>query len=65
MPWSVYADASGRWHWEMLNGEAGEIAHSARAFSTRDDCLADARKHGFTGEHQGPGDDGSNGEESR
>ncbi len=49
----------------MLNGEAGEIAHSARAFSTRDDCLADARKHGFTGEHQGPGDDGSNGEESR
>lgn len=49
----------------MLDGQAGELAHCTRAFATRDECLADARKHGYTGQHQGPGDDGSNGEESR
>ena len=65
MPWSVYADSSGRWHWEMLDASAGVIAQSSRGFQTRDECLADARKHGYTGEHQGPGDDGSNGPESR
>ena len=65
MPWSVYSDSSGLWHWEMLDAHARQVAHSTRGFSARDACLADARLHGYSGEHQGPGDDGSDGPESR
>jgi hypothetical protein len=49
----------------MLDATAGVIAHSSRGFQTRDECLADARMHGYSGEHEGPGDDGSDGPESR
>jgi hypothetical protein len=65
MLWNVYADASGLWNWEMLDAHARQVAHSARGFQSRDECLADARRHGYTGEHQGPCDHGSDEPESR
>ena len=61
MPWSIYADKDGKWHWELLDAHARALAHCARGFEKRDDCLADARRHGYTGEHDGPTDHGSDG----
>ena len=65
MPWSIYADASGLWHWEKLDSVAGPIGQSAKGFRTRDECLSDARRNGYAGEHDGPRDHGSDGPESR
>jgi hypothetical protein len=65
MHWNIYADRNGEWHWQKLDSHAAHVARSARGFAKREDCLADAREHGYAGEHDGPQDHGSDGPESR
>jgi hypothetical protein len=64
MVWSIYADATGLWQWELLDSNSKPIAHSTHGFPRRDDCLADASRHGYAGEHDGPLDHGGDGPES-
>ena len=33
-------DSFGKWHWTYYGPEGEEVAHSARAFTDRADCLA-------------------------
>jgi hypothetical protein len=57
--WYVYDDELGKWHWELVDARENVLARSARGFDTRDECLEDARKSGYAGQHGGPPDPGS------
>jgi hypothetical protein len=47
------------WEWEWrCNAEDGTRKSSARTFSSFRDCIADARRHGFTGDPD-PADSGT------
>ncbi|MGE5523090.1 MAG: hypothetical protein ACM3SS_05185 [Rhodospirillaceae bacterium] len=45
--WEFYLDARGLWCWRRLNGGNSVVSDSKRCFPTRDECIADAQKHGF------------------
>lgn len=57
--WYVYDDEWGRWHWELVDAKENVLGRSAHGFDTRDECLEDARKSGYSGQHGGPTDPGS------
>jgi uncharacterized protein YegP (UPF0339 family) len=57
--WYVYDDAMGKWHWELVDAKENVLARSSGGFDSRDECLADAKKSGYAGEHEGPKDPGS------
>ena len=42
----MYQDRRGRWHWEAEDHLAAVVSQSNRGFDRRDDCLADALRHG-------------------
>ena len=45
-PWRFFQDAKARWRWKyMMNGKA--VAQAYEAFAKYDDCVADARTHGY------------------
>ena len=45
-PWRFFQDAHARWRWKyMMNGKA--VAQAYEAFAKYDDCVADARTHGY------------------
>jgi len=43
---TMYQDSRGRWHWEAEDRVAAVVRRSNRGFDRRDDCLADALRHG-------------------
>ena len=43
---NMYQDRDGRWHWEAEDRLAAVVKQSNRGFDHRDDCLADALRHG-------------------
>ena len=45
--WEFYLDARGLWCWRRLRTGRNVISDSKRCFPTRDQCIADAEKHGF------------------
>lgn len=45
--WEFYLDARGLWCWRRVHVERGIVSDSKRCFPTRDDCLADAARHGY------------------
>ena len=42
-----YDESAGFWQWERLNDGRKIVEESGRAFLTKDECVADARKHGY------------------
>jgi hypothetical protein len=51
VPWIIF-DEQG-WRWGRLDAQADMVAESSCSFSTRAECIADAEKYGFTGDHIG------------
>jgi hypothetical protein len=51
VPWIIF-DEQG-WRWGRLDAQADMVAESSSSFSTRAECIADAEKYGFTGDHIG------------
>ncbi|MDB5863542.1 MAG: hypothetical protein JWO70_1348 [Betaproteobacteria bacterium] len=58
MGWMIFSDAGGLWYWELLSDNSDTILECARGFKTREHCVANAREHGFAGQHSGPIDQG-------
>jgi hypothetical protein len=48
MPWIMYNELG--WRWGRIDAEAVILAESSRGFATRGECLADAKKHGCSGD---------------
>lgn len=48
MPYIMLRNLFGRWCWEERNLEGALLRESATDFQTREECEADARKHGCT-----------------
>jgi hypothetical protein len=44
--WIFFHDLGGGWRWEHRCGYS-TIAESEQSYATRDECIADARLHGF------------------
>jgi len=42
----MFQDRRGRWHWESEDRFAAVVRQSNRGFDQRDECLADALRHG-------------------
>jgi len=42
----MYQDRGGQWHWEAEDALAAVVKQSNGGFDERDDCLADALRHG-------------------
>ncbi len=47
--WKIYQDHRGEWRWERkaLNGRI--VGASTEGYKNRDDCVANARRNGYTG----------------
>ena len=59
MGWMIFSDSDEQWHLELLSDNSDMILESPRGFATREECVANAREHGFTGQHSGPIDQGA------
>lgn len=46
--WRFFVDGSGLWCWEELTGDKTVARRSARTFESYDECVADARRAGYT-----------------
>ena len=46
--WFFYQDAAKHWKWARLDVFGTVLEYSAGAFASRDACLADARRSGYT-----------------
>lgn len=51
VPWIIYDELG--WRWGRLDAQADMLAESSRGFPTRQECIADAEKFGFSGEFIG------------
>jgi uncharacterized protein YegP (UPF0339 family) len=58
MGWVIFTDAGGLWYWELLSDNSDMILECTHGFPTRERCVANAREHGFAGQHSGPIDQG-------
>ena len=48
--WQFFADAAREWRWKQIQS-GGRVLQAARfAFPFFEDCVADARKHGYAGQ---------------
>ena len=48
--WFFYQDAANLWKWARIDVFGTVLSYSGAAFATRDDCVDDARRSGYTGE---------------
>ncbi|HEV7799727.1 MAG TPA: hypothetical protein VGP15_01500 [Burkholderiales bacterium] len=48
--WKLHKDDSGLWHWQRVDDRAAVVDVSRCAFLTREECVSDARKNGYTAE---------------
>jgi hypothetical protein len=49
--WRFYHDVSGAWQWSQLAADGTTVKESASAFTTLDQCLADAQRNGMHSTH--------------
>jgi len=47
--WRFPRDPSGVWQWQRLDSAGALIEESSRAFLTKEECVTDAVKNGYTG----------------
>ena len=55
----IFSDSGELWYWELVSDSSDMILESSQGFATREECVVDARRHGFTGQHAGPIDQGA------
>ncbi len=51
MKWVLFHGLFGTWGWERLDAEGTVVAESMHEFETQEDCLDDARVHGYSAAH--------------
>jgi hypothetical protein len=45
--WRFYMNAQHRWRWQHLSVQGEAILESAKSYKKYEDCLADAKDHGY------------------
>jgi len=45
--WDFFQDNDGRWRWRYSSAEEQRVSECAQGYATPDDCIADARRHGY------------------
>ena len=48
--WFFYQDAANLWKWARIDVFGTVLSYSGSAFGTRDECIDDARRSGYTEE---------------
>jgi uncharacterized protein YegP (UPF0339 family) len=48
--WEIYQDTTNRWRWRKFDDRGKIQATSPTGFSSRELCILNARKAGYTGE---------------
>ena len=46
--WFFYQDAANLWKWARIDVFGTVLSYAAGAFATRDECIDDARRNGYT-----------------
>jgi uncharacterized protein YegP (UPF0339 family) len=47
--WLIYQDAEGKWRWRRTADNGRIVGASTESYSNRSDCVANARRSGYTG----------------
>lgn len=47
--WEFYTDSRGDWRWRRVASNGREVGASTEGYRNRADCVANARRHGYTG----------------
>ena len=47
--WTFRKDDADKWHWQRLSPDGEILIAAAIAFSTMEECMADARRRGYKG----------------
>lgn len=47
--WDIYHDAQGQWRWRRTADNGRIVGASTQGYSNRTDCVANARREGYTG----------------
>ncbi len=50
--WDFFQDQDGRWRWRYSSSEQQRVSECDHGYATPDDCIADARRHGYGTLHQ-------------
>ena len=48
--WKIYKDAQGEWRWTRTAPNGKIVGAATEGYKNRVDCLANARRNGYTGE---------------
>ena len=55
MRWVFYHYQSDEWQWDYHNNHTLPFAEWKHPFKTLEECVADAKRHGFTDKHAASG----------
>lgn len=47
--WEIYKDRTGKWRWKRIATNGRVVGASTEGYVNRADCLANARRNGYTG----------------
>jgi hypothetical protein len=47
--WDIYQNFQNLWRWRRIDAMGRLVASSSKGFPTRDECVEDARLHGYEG----------------
>jgi uncharacterized protein YegP (UPF0339 family) len=47
--WEFYKDSSGEWRWTRRAANGRIVGASSQGYQNREDCVANARRNGYTG----------------
>ncbi|NKB45415.1 MAG: DUF1508 domain-containing protein [Alphaproteobacteria bacterium] len=47
--WEFYTDKSKKWRWRLKGSDGKAVGASNKAFASRVDCIANARRLGYRG----------------
>lgn len=47
--WKFYRDTNGEWRWQRIAPNGKVVGASTESYKNRDDCVANARRHGYKG----------------
>ncbi|MBT5239692.1 MAG: DUF1508 domain-containing protein [Rhodospirillaceae bacterium] len=47
--WEFYTDKSKKWRWRLKDGAGKSVGACNKAFASRADCIANARRLGYRG----------------
>lgn len=47
--WEFYKDVKGEWRWRRVAPNGKVVGASAEGYKNREDCIANARRNGYSG----------------